>query len=100
MQMATSALCIEGGVHHYQGPRKPRELAMAVTVVWAPAAFPLEGGSEEEQQMTARRGLPRKCTVRLHHLELEGNRNQKWLLDLPRRLSRLDDHRGRRRCMR
>jgi hypothetical protein len=100
MQMATSALCIEGDVHRYQGPRKPRELAVAAANDLAPAAFPLEAGSEEEQRMTARRGLPRKCTVRLHHLELEGNRSQKWLLDLPQRLSRLDDHRGHRRCMR
>jgi hypothetical protein len=98
MQMATSAL--SGDVHHYQGPRKPRELAVVAALALAPAAFPHEGGSEEEQRMTARRGLPRKCTVRLHHLELEGNRSQKWLLDLPRRLSRLDDHRGHRRCMR
>jgi hypothetical protein len=98
--MATSALCLEGDVYYYQGPRKPRELAVAATVALAPVAFPLQGGSEEEQRMTARRGLRRKCTVRLHHLELEGNRSQKWLLDLPRRLSRLDDHRGRRRRMR
>jgi len=100
MQMATSALCIGGDVHHYQGPRKPRGLAVAATAALAPAAFPLEGGLEEEQWMMARRGLPCKCTVRLHHLELEGNRSQKWLLDLPQRLSRLDDHRGRRRRMR
>jgi len=100
MQMVTSVLCIEGDVYHYQGPRKPRELAVAAADVLAPAVFRLEGGSEEEQRMTARRGLPRKCTVRLHHLELEGNRSQKWLLDLPRQLSRLDDHRGHRGRMR
>ena len=100
MQMATSALCIEGDVHHYQGPRKPREPAVAATVALALAAFPLEGDSEEEQRMTVRRGLQCKYTVRLHHLELEGNRSQKCLLDLPRQLSRWDDHRGRRRHMR
>ena len=107
MQMATSALCVEGDVHHYQGPRKPRELLLAVAVAAAAAAvvlalavFPLEGGSEEEQRMTALRGLPRKCTVRLHHLELGGNRSQRSLLDLPLRLSRLNDHRGHRRRMR
>jgi hypothetical protein len=100
MQMATSALCIEVDVHRYQGPRKPRELAVAATVVLAPPAFPLEGGSEEEQRMTVWQGLPRRCTVRLHQLELEVNRSQKWLLDLLRRLSRLDDHRGHRGRMR
>jgi len=87
-QMATSAPCIEDNVHHYQGPRKPPELAMAATVALAPAASPLEDGSEEEQRMTALRGLLRKCTVHLHHLELEGNQSQKWLLDLPRQLFR------------
>jgi hypothetical protein len=97
MQMAISALLIEGDVHHYQGLRRQQELEVAATVGLAPDAFPHEDGSEEEQRMTVLRGLLHKCTVHLHHLELEGNQSQKWLLDLPRRPSPLGDHRGRRR---
>src|SRR6267142_1218383 len=98
--METSTPRIEGYAYHRQELRELRRLAVAALLGWVLVAFPHVKGSKEEQRMTARRGLPRKCTAHRHHRVPEGNQSQTCHLDLPRQLFLLGGCRGHHHHMR